>query len=97
MTDVSLDDRLVPTEQVVARELAGESVILDLKRGLYFGLNEVGTSIWNLIADGVVLRDVNASLAAVYDAPTAVFEGELLRFATELCDQGLCRIAAATR
>jgi hypothetical protein len=95
MTVLSPDDRLAPSEQVVIRELSGESVILDLKSGLYFGLNGVGTRTWTLIARGDSLRSINATLAGEFDAPAATIEQEVLRFATELCQHGLCRVAQA--
>ncbi len=93
MAKLSLDDRLAPTDQVVIRELAGESVILDLKSGSYFGLNGVGTRAWSLMAQGGCLRDVNVALTDEFDAPSSVIETELLRFAAELCEHGLCRVA----
>lgn len=89
----SIDDRLALSEQVVIRELSGESVLLDLKSGLYFGLNGVGTQVWNLVAQGGSLRDVNTALAGEFDAPAATIETEVLRFAAELCAHGLCRVA----
>jgi hypothetical protein len=93
MTALSLDDRLAPSDQVVIRELSGESVILDLKSGVYFGLNGVGTRVWNLMTQGGSLRDVNVELAGEFDAPAAVIEQELLRFALDLYEHGLCRVA----
>jgi hypothetical protein len=93
MTPLSLDNRVAPTDQVIIRELNGESVLLDLKSGVYFGLNGVGTRAWNLMTQGGSLRDVNVALTGEYDAPAAVIENELLRFAAELCDHGLCRVA----
>ena len=38
-------------KEQVSCDLAGEAVILNLKSGQYFGLNEVGTRIWNLIQE----------------------------------------------
>jgi hypothetical protein len=92
---LSLDDCLAPSDQVVVRELTGESVILDLKSGSYYGLNEVGTRAWSLMTEGQSLRDVNAALFAEYDASTDAIEQELLRFAAELCEHGLCSITPA--
>ena len=89
----SIDDRLTPSNQVVIRELSGESVILDLNSGLYFGLNGVGTRVWNLITQGSSLRDAQAALNAEFDAPAMVIEQELVRFAAELCQHGLCGVA----
>ena len=93
MTALSLDDRLAPSEQVVVRELSGESVILDLNSGLYFGLNGVGTRAWVLMNGERSLRDVNTVLTEEFDAPASVIEQEVLRFADELCQHGLCRVA----
>ena len=90
MTAIALDDRLAPSDQVVIRELGGESVILDLKGGTYYGLNGVGTRAWALMASGRSLRDVYLALAGEFDAAAGVIETELLRFATELCEHGLC-------
>ncbi|HEY6213799.1 MAG TPA: PqqD family protein [Vicinamibacterales bacterium] len=93
MTALSLEDRLAPTDQIVVRELSGESVLLDLESGIYFGLNGVGTRAWTLMAQGGSLRDVHTALAGEFDASAATIEGELLRFAAELCQHGLCRVA----
>ena len=93
MTQLSLDDRLAPNSHVVMRELGGEAVILDMKSGVYFGLNGVGTRVWNVVANGGSLRDVHDAIAAEYDAPQSVIQPEVLRFAAELCEHGLCRVA----
>ncbi|HTI42718.1 MAG TPA: PqqD family protein [Vicinamibacterales bacterium] len=93
MNSPSIEDRLAPSDQVVIRELSGESVLLDLKSGLYFGLNGVGTRVWNLVAQGGSLREVNAALAHEFEAPAAIIEAEVLRFAAELCRHGLCHVA----
>lgn len=42
--------RVSVSDDVVARDLAGEAVLLHLGTGTYFGLNAVGTRIWHLLA-----------------------------------------------
>ena len=37
--------------EVLFRELQGEAVLLDLRSQRYFGLDEVGTRIWQLLAE----------------------------------------------
>ncbi len=56
--------RATPSQQVLFRELDGESVLLDLRSQKYFGLDEVGTRIWQLLDE---LRDVEAVQAALLD------------------------------
>ena len=42
---------LEPSKDVLVQELAGESVLLDLASESYFGLNEVGTRLWQLLIE----------------------------------------------
>jgi hypothetical protein len=39
------------SDDVVFRDLAGEAVILNLASGVYFGLDEVGTRMWQLLSE----------------------------------------------
>ena len=42
-------DRFHISEEVLSQEVNGETVLLDLEGEAYFGLNEVGTRIWQLL------------------------------------------------
>jgi hypothetical protein len=53
---------------VVFRNLDGEAVILDLATGTYFGLNEVGTRIWQLVDEGRDLPQIVDTVSAEYEA-----------------------------
>ena len=37
------------SDSVVVRDLDGESVILNIESGIYFGLDRIGTRVWQLI------------------------------------------------
>ena len=37
------------SDAVVVRDLDGESVILNIESGIYFGLDRIGTRVWQLI------------------------------------------------
>ncbi len=93
MSGPAANDRLKPSEQVIVRELSGESVLLDLQSGRYFGLNAVGTRTWTLMLEGRTLREVGDALCDEFDGTPAVIRAEIMRFADELCNNGLCRIA----
>lgn len=51
----------------VFRDLDGESVILDLASGTYYGLNEVGTRIWTFVAEGLDEEAMAAALTREYE------------------------------
>jgi hypothetical protein len=75
---------------VHVREFDGELVLLDLDRGEYFSLNEVGTRVWSLLAENRTLGEVVGILARDFDdVPHAELESDVLRIVTELVDGGL--------
>ena len=64
--DMSLADdvRIRIPDGVVFREVKGEAVLLELETGRYYGLDEVGTRIWQLLVSTRSLRSTLASLIA---------------------------------
>lgn len=91
MPALSIDDTLSIDPDVVFRELDGEAVILNLETGIYFGLDDVGTRMWQLIAEHGSLRHVVEVLREEYEADDAALERDLLALATDLCAKGLTR------
>lgn len=85
--------RLSP--DVVVRELDGESVVLDLSSGRYFGLNGVGTRVWQLIGQGHAVDGLIKAVAAEYEADEATIERDVLALVEELETRGL--VVAAPR
>jgi hypothetical protein len=63
--------RLCIHPSALIRELGAESVLLHLDSGAYYGLNEVGTRVWQLIAEHGDIDRVKAAILSEYDvAPT---------------------------
>jgi hypothetical protein len=77
---------------VVARNLMGEAVLLDLATGTYFGLDEVGTRIWQLVERHESLEPVIAALLDEYDVEEPAVRADLERLIGELSKKGLVRI-----
>jgi Coenzyme PQQ synthesis protein D (PqqD) len=69
---------------VVFRNLDGEVVLLDLASGTYFGLNEVGTRIWEMIEAGHDEPAIVSALAAEYAADAATIAADVKRLLGEL-------------
>jgi hypothetical protein len=78
---------------VVFRILDGEAVLLNLKSGVYFGLNEMGTNIWNNLAENGSLEAVYSRVLEQYDVEPEVAKSDLLRITGELLDKGLVSVS----
>ena len=90
MTQLNLNVVCVPSEDVVAREIEGEIVIVPLTAGIgdtddeLYTLNETGQAIWRKL-DGVrTLGAVVEALALEFTSPRVDIEKDVLEFASEL-------------
>jgi hypothetical protein len=89
MVPISLANTFIPSKDAVFRDLDGEAVILHLDSGTYFGLNAVGTRIWQLMERDGRLTAVLDDLSTEYDAPPDVLERDLLDLVARLVDARL--------
>jgi hypothetical protein len=89
MDAVSLSDSFRASADVVFRELDGEAVLLDLARGTYFGLDTVGTRVWQLLGEHGRLELVLAAMLEEYDVEAPTLERDLLALVAELSVNGL--------
>ena len=93
MKEVSLEDSITINQDVVFRELDGEAVILNLATGIYFGLNEVGTRIWNLIHQHGSLQQVFETMREEYEVAQEVLERDLRQLVGLLWAKGLVDVS----
>jgi hypothetical protein len=89
MTGPALDAAFRIPDEVIFRELDGEAVVLNLDTGIYFGLDAVGTRIWQLIEERKPLRLILDTLVDEYEAPSDRLRRDLLAFVDQLTGKGL--------
>ena len=92
MGDVSIASTARVSEDVVFRELDGEAVLLNLESGIYFGLDAVGTRIWQLIGEFGLLSVVLDHVVAEYNVDRSAAASDLLDLVTQLASRGLVEI-----
>lgn len=83
---------IVISESVIAAELDGEAILLDVVNGIYFGLDEVGTRIWGLLTDGLSPTMIRDELLAEYDVDPESLESDVSAFLDRLLAKGLARV-----
>ena len=92
---MNLDQTLILSPDVLSQEISGETVLLDLESECYFGLDAVGTRIWQLIRDSGDLRTIYNTLLEEYEVEEARLRADLEALITDACEQGLITLQAA--
>ena len=89
---MNLNQTITPSPEVISQEVSGETVLLDLQSENYFGLDEVGTRIWQLIKETDDLQAIFETLLAEYDVSEERLRQDLDTLLGEISGLGLIRL-----
>ena len=91
MTD-SFSQRVTVPDDVLMRELDGESVILDLASENYYGLDDIGTRMWQLLISSGTVQEAYDTLLLEYDVEPQRLQEDMQELITQLRANGLLRL-----
>lgn len=76
----------------VSSDLGGEAVILNMKTGIYHGLNEIGAKIWDLIEQPKTVKEIQNLLLEEYEVEPEICKNDLLALLKNLQAAGLIEV-----
>jgi hypothetical protein len=97
-TKVTVDTICVPSEDVVAREIEGDMIIVPLVAGIgdaddeLYTLNETGKAIWKKLDGQRSLKKISAELMDEFSSPAGEIKADVLGFATEMVQRGILAV-----
>lgn len=89
-------DRLSCPPEVLSRVLDGEAVLLQLDTGMYFGMNEVASEVWERIVKGATVREIVEAITAEFEVDEATLSKDLGSFVEALVAKRLCSVNAGS-
>jgi hypothetical protein len=83
-------DIIKVSDTVLSSQLGDESVILDHQHGLYFGLEGVGSFVWEKIQEKeMTVAQIKEAVAEEFDADDATIETDLNTLLAQLKEEQL--------
>jgi len=76
-------------QEVAAKVIDGEAIIINLSNGIYYSMDKVGALIWEMLAEGHSLEEVTTAVLACYDITREQAEADVQRLAAELVQENL--------
>ncbi len=83
---------VVAAEELLASSFGAELVILNLKDGVYYGLEDVGARIWSLLQRPATVAAIRDSLVAEYDVEPVRCGRDLRSLLEDLAGRGLIEV-----
>lgn len=92
MLDISTTAIISTAPEQIASELGGEAVILNLATGMYYGLNEVGARVWELIQQPCPFDSIFHTLLEEYDVDPDLCKQDLTKILVEMKEAHLIEV-----
>jgi hypothetical protein len=89
---LSLHSIVVATPEQVSCALGDESAILNLKNSVYYGMNAIGTRVWNLLGEPRTVGQLRDVLLYEYEVEPGRCEEDLLQLLEKLRGEGLIEV-----
>jgi hypothetical protein len=90
---ISLDSVVTVSKDQVSCSLEDEIAIVQLKAGIYYGLDPVGARIWELIATPRSVRAVRDALIAEYEVDAERCEHDVVTLLRTMAEAGLVEVS----
>jgi hypothetical protein len=94
MSTSPFDRRLAVPQNVATRELDGELVLLNFDTESYYGLDEVGARIWEVLRDAPSVEAGVAQLLHEFEVEEPTLRADVEALLTQLVDGGLVALEA---
>jgi len=92
---VTFSDRTAVPAHVLVRFLDRESVLLNLETEQYFGLDETGTRMWQLVTNASNIDAAYQELLAEFDVEPDLLRSNLTELLGRLVENGLLQVLPA--
>jgi hypothetical protein len=87
---------VVAAKHQVSSDLGEEVAILELGAGMYYGLNEVGARLWELVQEPRKVEEIQAVILDEYEVAPASGKRDVLALLQQLADSRLVEVRDET-
>ena len=87
-----MNREIVFIDSVFAQEVDGEMMILDMNSQNYFGLDSIGSVIWQIMQDEKSIDSILERLLERYDTSVDILKRDLFIFIDELVSNRLIEV-----
>lgn len=89
---ITADSLVCQSRNQVSTEIDGETVLLSIDKGNYYGMNQILTAIWNWLGEPTTVSDICKKMTETYEVSAEVCEKDIMKVLGDLQKEGLIDI-----
>lgn len=92
---MQMDSLLIRDNEIIFSDMDGETVMMSVERGEYYGINPIGSRIWGLLETPRTVSALCDTLSPDYDVTPEQCAADVLLFLNQLVDKGVIKVVSA--
>ena len=93
MNSLPLDTLLTRNPDLLAADMDGETVMMSIERGEYYGIGGVGSRVWEMLAQPTSINQMIQTICAEYEVEEATCQADMQKFVDQLLQNGLVLVS----
>ena len=93
-TTISTNSIIQRNEGIVQAEIDGETVMMSIDSGEYYGLDPVASRIWAIIENPLSVQALKEKLLNEYDVSEEQCQSDVLKFLGEMVENNVITLSA---
>jgi len=93
MSELTLDSVVQRNPEMVAAEMDGEMVMMSIEDSAYYGLNAVGSDLWEAMEKPVSVTTLCDQVTENFEVDLATCQSDVMELLTDLRDRNLVQLA----
>lgn len=94
MEPITLNSRVVRSEDFITSTVDNDLVMMSLEKGTYYGLDSIGSHVWENIAEPITVHDLCQKLTNQFEVQPTQCQTDVLAFLNELQKENMIHVAA---
>lgn len=86
-----MSKRYIQNKKIIQSRIGEEVVMMDIDSGFYFGMNGVGTVIWQHLSTAITLEELTSNLMNEFKVDKQTCEADTIDFLEKLLENNIIR------
>ena len=87
-----MDTRYIQNKKIIHSKIGEEFVMMDIDSGFYFGMNSVGSIIWDNLEQAKTFNELVVKLMAEFNVDAKICEQDTKDFLVQLLEKNLIKV-----
>lgn len=89
---ITLETTVQRSQELLASSIGDEVVMMSIENSAYYGLDPVGSKIWEMIAEPVRVSQLCDQLMERFEVSAEQCQADVLKFLNEMHDEGMLQV-----